>query len=215
METKGIVLKALRLGEGLRALTLYTQLLGKVGVIVKVRRGEFPLKYEPFSVTRFRLVQKGERFDVKEAGLIRSNFPKNSRELLYRARLVKPLLKMELPGSKKLLSLIENYLPISEEFNMAYPMFVAKFLFIEGLFPQVRRCVSCGREEVVAFSVKRGGAVCRRCKEAGEMDWNRELSRELIKLTKRPFEEVKGSYRRELLPQITRALLGHLKERVE
>ncbi|WP_456342693.1 DNA repair protein RecO [Thermovibrio sp.] len=215
METRGIVLKAQRLGEGLRALSLYTELLGRVGVIVKVRRGEFPVKYEPFSITRFKLVQKGDRFEVKEAKLIEENFPANQAELLYRARLVKPLLKMELPGSKKLFGLVESYLKIKEEFELAYPMFLSKLLFIEGLFPEVRRCVSCGRRKVVAFSVKRGGAVCSRCREEGDYKWSRELSRELIRLTKKPFEEVKGDYRRELLTPITRALSGHLRDRVD
>lgn len=214
METKGVVLKAKRLGEGLRALSLYTELLGRINVIVKVKRGEFPIKYEPFSVTLFKLLQKGERFEVQEAKLIRENFPQSQEELLYRTRLVRPLLNSQFPGSQKLFKLIEFYIPLKEELQLAYSMFLSKLLFIEGLFPEVRKCISCGSKEVVAFSVKRGGVVCKRCTGEGDLKWNRELSRELIKLTKRPFGEVRREYRQELLPRITELLVSHLKERV-
>jgi DNA repair protein RecO (recombination protein O) len=215
METKAVVLKSLRLGEGLRALSLYTELLGRVNAIVKVKRGEFPIKFEPFSVVQLKLLQKGERFEVQEAKLIKENFPRSSAELHYRSKVVKPLIKMELPGSKKLFRLIESYLSIEEDFEVAYPMFLSKLLFLEGLYPQLRRCVKCGSGAIAAFSVKRGGVVCPVCKEEGEIGWSREHSRELVKLTKEPFKKVRGEVRRELLPQITRALEGHLKERID
>jgi len=215
METKGIVLKTLRLGNGLRAIFLYTELLGRVNAIAKVRRGEFPIKFEPFSVARFKLLQKGERFEVQGAKLIKENFPKTPALLQYRARVVKPLIGMEVPGSKKLFKLIESYLSIEEDLEVAYPMFLSKLLFIEGLYPQLRRCVACSSREIAAFSVKRGGVLCPRCGEGEELAWSKEHSKELVKLTKEPFRKVKESSRRELLPQITRALEGHLKERID
>ncbi len=215
METRGVVLRALNLGEGLRALSIYTELLGRVGIVVKVKRGEFPVKYEPFSVSQFKLIQKGDRFEVKEAKLIKENFPRSIQELHYRARIVKLLLKTELPGSEKVFKLVENYLSINEAFELAYPMFLSKFLFLEGLFPEVRKCVSCGKREIAAFSVKKGGTVCRRCQAEGNIRWNKELSKEVIKLTKKPFEEVRKDYKRELLPKITQVLEGHFKERID
>ncbi|WP_457681708.1 DNA repair protein RecO [Thermovibrio sp.] len=212
METKGIVLKSLRLGEGLRALSLYTELLGRVNAIVKVKRGEFPIKYEPFSITHFEIVEKGERFEVKKGKLIKENFPKSWEELLYKSQIVKPVISSQFPSSKKLFKLIEYYLSIKEEFPLARVMFLSKLLFIEGLFPEVKRCVSCKSPQIAAFSPKRGGVVCKRCRKEGDISWSRSESGELLKLTKKPFEEVKRSYERELLPKLETALKAHLRE---
>jgi DNA repair protein RecO (recombination protein O) len=213
MESRGIVLKSKNLGDGLRSLSLFTELLGRLNVIVKVKRGEFPLKYEPFSVTHFKLLQKGDRFEVVEGRLIKENFPKNQTELLYRSKLVKLLIPHQLSPNRKLFELLDRYLPIKRELPLAYGMFLSKLLFVEGIAPRLNRCVECGKREVWGFSPKKGGVVCKSCFREGELRWNLALSIEARKLIKEPFSKVVKSYSRKLLPQIVRAFEEHYKER--
>jgi DNA repair protein RecO (recombination protein O) len=92
-------------------------------------------------------------------------------------------------------------------------MFLSKLLFIEGLTPCLNRCVVCGKDELWGFSPKEGGVVCKRCSREGELRWSRAHSVEARRLIKEPFSKVVTGYRRELLPQITRAFEEHYRER--
>ena len=84
---KGVVLKSKLLGDSLRGLSLYTDKFGSVNAVVKVKKGEFPLKFEPFSFSSFKLKELGDRREIQEGRLIRHHFPENYRELHYRSRL--------------------------------------------------------------------------------------------------------------------------------
>ncbi|WP_456457284.1 DNA repair protein RecO [Thermovibrio sp.] len=214
MKTKGIVLKSKLLGDGLRALSLYTDKLGRLNAVVKVQRGEFPLKYEPFSISEFTLSQKGERFEVINSKLLKENFPKNSKELEYRAKISRLLIPLPIPANLKLFNLIESYLKVEKEFELAFTMFTAKFLFVEGLFPELRRCISCKSKEIVGFSLKEGGTVCRKCVKEEVIPWNRELSALTVRLTKEPFRKMAEKVEKGKLKKIKELLLKHYEKRI-
>ena len=214
MKTEGVVLKSKVLGEGLRALSLYTKKLGRLNAIVKVQRGEFPLKYEPFSVSEFTLSQKKERFEVVKSKLLEENFPRNSEELNYRAKISRLVIPLPIPGNHKLFTLIRSYLKVKSEFELAYTMFTAKFLFVEGIFPQLRKCVCCKSKEIVGFSLEKGGVVCRKCAKGELLSWNRELSALTVKLTKEPFKKMVGKVKKRELKKVKELLLSHYAKRI-
>ncbi len=214
MKTEGVVLKSRILGEGLRTLSLYTKKLGRLNAIVKVQRGEFPLKYEPFSVSEFTLSQRGERFEVLKSKLLEENFPRNGKELEYRAKVSRLVIPLPIPGNHKLFNLIRSYLKVKSEFELAYTMFTAKFLFVEGIFPQLRKCVRCKSEEIVGFSLEKGGVVCRKCAKGELLPWSRELSALTVKLTKEPFKEMAGRIEKRKLRKVKELLLSHYAKRI-
>ena len=213
METEGVVLKSRDLGDRLRSLSVYTEKLGKLNLIVKFSSKDFPIKYQPFSITHFKLLQKGERWEVLEGKLVEENFPKNREELLFRSKVSRLLAPMELPPSVKVYRLVKKYIGEGGA-PPTYTAFLMKFLFLEGLLPQLFRCVECGSRNISHFSVKRGGVVCRKHSREGDLSWNREVSLEAYRLTKKTLKELKTE-EFKYLSLIERAAERHLTYRTE
>ncbi len=209
MLTKGIVLKSKRIGDRLRQLTVYSDKLGRVNLIAKVKPSEFPLKYEPFSVTEFKLLQKGDSWEIKESKLLKENFPKGNEEFFFKSKICKLIFPYEVGADERLFKLLETYLSQKNRFHVTYVAFLAKFLFLEGIFPEIFRCVKCRSREIGWFSVEAGGTVCKKCKDNNDMNWNREVSRELRKITVEPLNETK-KHSFKHLSRIEKTLEKHL-----
>jgi DNA repair protein RecO (recombination protein O) len=194
MELKGFVLRSKLLGNNLKVVTVYTDRLGRVDFVAKTKRGDFPLKLDLFSFSYFTLLQKGEKWELQKAKLIRHHFPKSLDQFFYLSRVSKLLVQFELPNSEKLFKLIENYFLIRDSFKLAYTMFLLKFSFIEGIFPSLTKCTNCGDTRITVFSLSKGGVLCRKCKiqEKDTVPWNTYLSKLSLKLAKEPFLKVKN-----------------------
>jgi DNA repair protein RecO (recombination protein O) len=215
MELKGFVIYSRQIGERLRQVALYTDKLGKVSLIVKLKKGDFPLAVDLFSLSRFKVVQKGSDLELQEFRLIRSHFPSDEEEFFYLSKVAKLLFPLQLPPSRKLFSLIDRYFQVKESFQLAYTMFLLKFSFLEGIFPTLNRCVSCGSKNFQAFSLKKGGVVCSKCLTKDSLSWNRYLSKLATQLTKEPFEKEKTkNVPLESLDRITKVFESHVNYRL-
>jgi len=95
MELKGFVIYSRQIGEKLRYVTLYTDKLGKVGLIVKLKKGDFPLALDLFSLSRFKVLQKGNEFEPQEFKLIRPHFPLSKEEFFYLSKVCKLLCRFD------------------------------------------------------------------------------------------------------------------------
>ena len=191
MKVEGVVLKSKNLGDRLRQISIYSDKLGKVNLIFKYGLSEFPLKYEPFSISEFEVIQKRDRWELKGSRLIRENFPKSREELLFRSRISRLIYPYELQPSRRLFELIKTYISQREHLELSYVAFLSKFLFIEGIFPRIWRCVECGSPNLSGFSLKKGGVVCKKCRGREDFNWNREMSLQLKEITKNPLKKLK------------------------
>ncbi len=212
-KVKGFVLRSKDLGDSLRSLTLYTDLLGRLPAVVKLKAGDFPLKFDLFSLSQFFLREKAGRFEVVKAKLIKPHFPKTAREFFYRERISKLLASYQVAPSQRVFDLFSYYLSVTSEFKLAYVMFLLKFTFLEGVFPILSKCVLCGSKEIESFSLDKGGVLCSRCGE-GEFPWSYRDSRLSLKLLKAPFSSQKGSYPGKRLDRIKTVFERHLSYRL-
>ena len=196
MELKGFVLRSKQIGNRLKHITVFTDKLGKVDFIAKIKRGEFPLKLDLFSLSTFKIVQKGENYELQRALLIRSYFPDTVEKFIYLSKISKLLLPYQLAANRKLFKLVENYFSIGDSYRVAYTMFLLKFAFVEGIFPALTKCVGCGSRQLYSFSIERGGVLCFRCAEKDDIPWSSDLSKLSVNLAKNSFERMK----REKIP---------------
>ena len=215
MELKGFVIYSRQIGEKLRHVILYTDKLGKIGLIVKLKKGDFPLAVDLFSLSRFRVLQKGSEFEPQEFKLIRPHFPLSEEEFFYLSKVCKLLFPFQLSPSRKLFSLIDRYFQVKSNFQLAYTMFLLKFSFVEGIFPRLGKCVSCGSQNFHHFSLEKGGVVCNRCLTKDASLWSKSLSKLTLRLTKNPFEEEKNkTLSSEALNKITEIFESHINYRL-
>ncbi|TCK06271.1 DNA repair protein RecO [Phorcysia thermohydrogeniphila] len=215
MELEGFVIYSRQIGEKLRQIAIYSDRIGKVGLIVKLKRGDFPLAVDLFSLSRFKVLQKGEDFELQEFKLIRPSFPESQEEFFYLSRIAKLLLPFHLPANRKLFTLIDRYFQVKESFQLAYTMFLLKFSFLEGIFPTLNRCVSCGSKSFQAFSLEKGGVVCNNCITKDSVPWSRYLSKLATQLTKESFEKEKSKdLPLEALDRIAKVFESHVNYRL-
>lgn len=175
MRLRAFVLRSKWIGERLKHVSLFGERIGRFDVVVRLRRGEPPLKFENFSVSELELLNAGERFRVVSSRLISANVPEGMERFYYLNSVSKVYLRYALSGSEKLFELLLRYASIRERFELARTMLILKFTFFEGLFPILRACIRCGSSDLSSFSLEEGGVLCTGC-GAGDFSWNSRLT---------------------------------------
>jgi len=178
-KTEAVVLRSLRYSEADRILHLYTRERGRIGAIAKgVRKtkSRFGARLEPLSHVELMLHEgSGELQTVTGVQLLDSHHA--TRESSYRlgAGLIGAEAMLKLYGEPepnarafealtRFLDLLDETpaaagaLPVYDPLTLSFQL---KLLWLSGYLPHVTACVECGAAELVAFSARAGGAVCR------------------------------------------------------
>jgi DNA repair protein RecO (recombination protein O) len=178
-KTDAIVLRSLRYGEADRILHLYTADRGRVGAIAKgVRKtkSRFGARLEPLSHVELLLHQgSGELLTITGVDLKRSHHA--VREDPYRLNVgligAEAMLRLhgEPEANDRAFTALERFLdaldtaPAAATRPAVEPLvlsFQLKLLWLAGYLPHLTSCVECGStSELVAYSARAGGAVCR------------------------------------------------------
>ena len=178
-KTEAIVLRSLRFSEADRILHLFTSERGRIGAIAKgVRKtkSRFGARLEPLSHVELMLHEgAGELQTVTGVELLDSH--RRTREDPYK-------LNVGLIGAEAMLRLFAEPEPSPRAFTalarflesldvqeagtgqpQTDPLvlsFQLKLLWVAGYLPHLTSCVECGaNDDLVAFSARAGGAVCR------------------------------------------------------
>jgi DNA repair protein RecO (recombination protein O) len=177
-KTDAVVLRSIRFGEADRILHLYTRHRGRLTAIAKgVRKttSRFGARLEPLSHVELMLHEgKGEIQTITGVELLRSH--RQVREQPYRldAGLIgaEAMLRLhaEPEANERAFDALTRFLDLLDESPVLTdraaldPLalsFQLKLLWLAGYLPHVRSCVECGGGDLVGFSARAGGAVCR------------------------------------------------------
>jgi DNA repair protein RecO (recombination protein O) len=171
---EGVVLRTMRLGEADRIVSFVTKARGKVRAVAKgVRRtnSKFGGRLEPLSHVALQCWQGRELDTVTQVEVLDSF--KSVREDLSRVSKAYALLEVvdqlaqERHANDRLYEMLVGALRALETRDsvLLVPSFFLKVLALEGSAPVVDSCASCGSgEELVAFDMLEGGALCRSCR---------------------------------------------------
>lgn len=169
---EAVVLKAIKLGEADRILTLFTRNHGKVRAVAKgVRKtkSRFGGRLEPFTLVDLMLY-RGRSLDTITAASIVEPF-RQVREDYARytaaSALVEAVEKVteEQERQYSTYSLLVGGLHALAEHGIGtvVPAFLVKLLSVSGYHPSLEVCAGCGDARVEGFSPALGGAVCPAC----------------------------------------------------
>lgn len=174
---QAVVLRTIRLGEADRVVTFVTQARGKVRAVAKgVRktksrfggrmeptthvaaqfyegRGELDIVTQAETIDHFRAIRDDLDRLAKATSLL------EAVDQVAQEREPNPRLYQMLVGALRSLA--------AHDAPLLVPAFFWKLLSLEGAHPLVDRCAGCGRddEELVAFDMVQGGALCRSCRQ--------------------------------------------------
>ncbi len=179
--TDAVVLRSLRFAEADRILHLYTSERGRIGAIAKgIRktRSRFGARLEPLSHVELQMHEgSGELQTITGVDLKRSH--RAAREDPYRLNVglvgAEAMLRLfvEPEANERAFTALARFLDLLDEApvpeNGARPAldplalaFQLKLLWLAGYLPHLTSCVECGSGgEIVGFSARAGGAVCR------------------------------------------------------
>jgi len=178
-QTEAIVLRSLRFGEADRILHLYTLGRGRIGAIAKgIRKTKSRVgaRLEPLSHVQVQLHEgSGELQTVTGVDLVSAH--RAVREQPYRLGVgligAEAMLRLfgEPEANERAFTALARFLDLLDEAEPAGgrpaldPLalsFQLKLLWLSGYLPHVTTCVECGAGgELVGFSPRSGGAVCR------------------------------------------------------
>jgi DNA repair protein RecO (recombination protein O) len=184
-KTEAVVLRSLRFSEADRILHLYTRERGRIGAIAKgVRKtkSRFGARLEPLSHAELMLHEgSGELHTVTGVELLGSH--RAAREHPYRLGVgligAEAMLRLfaEPEPNERAFGALTRFLDLLDQVPIVGaaasgegvragldPLalsFQLKLLWLSGYLPHVTTCVECGAGELVGFSPRAGGAVCR------------------------------------------------------
>jgi len=179
---EGVVLRAIKLGEADRIVTIFTQGHGKVRAVAKgIRKttSKFGARLEPTSRVAMQcyrgreldIVTQAETIDAyrplrEEYALLTRSIPMlEAVDQVAQEREPNPGLYRMLTGA--LHTLVETRNPL------VTTAFFWKLLSLEGFHPMLDACARCGEaddageHELVAFDLDEGGTLCRACARGG------------------------------------------------
>jgi DNA repair protein RecO (recombination protein O) len=182
---EGVVLRTIKLGEADRIVTILTLGNGKVRAVAKgVRKtsSRFGGRLEPMTRVALQCYRGRELDVITQAETLESNRGLREQYLLLTHAIPmleavdqvaqdhepNPALYRMLAGALRALADLENPVVTSA--------FFWKLLSLEGIHPMLDGCARCGRaagedagadDELVAFDLDEGGALCRTCSRGG------------------------------------------------
>jgi DNA repair protein RecO (recombination protein O) len=184
---EGVVLRAIKLGEADRIVTIFTQGHGKIRAVAKgIRKttSKFGARLEPMSRVALQcykgrdldIVTQAESLDSnrvlrEEYALLTRSVPMlEAVDQVAQDREPNPAMYRMLTGALHTLATTQN--------PLVTPAFFWKLLSLEGFHPLLDGCARCGEpgdetgasggdHELVAFDLEEGGTVCRACARGG------------------------------------------------
>jgi len=228
--TEAVVLRSLRFSEADRILHLYTLERGRVGAIAKGARkttSRFGARLEPLSHLELVLHEgSGELHTVTGASLIAPHraVREDARRLPVALIGAETMLRLfgEPEPNARAFEALRRFLEALEQVEAQTPAsldplalsFQLKLLWLSGYLPHLGACVECGeRGELVGFSARGGGAVCR-LHARGALPLSPEGVAGMERLLARPLAEAAAAglgerARREALAVVTSSYEEH------
>jgi DNA repair protein RecO (recombination protein O) len=178
-KTQAIVLRSMRFSEADRILHLYTADRGRIGAIAKgVRKtkSRFGARLEPLSHVELLLHEgSGELQTITGVDLLHSHHTVRESSYRLNAGLIGAEAMLRLFGepeaNERAFTALARFLDLLEavsapaagrpELDPLVLSFQLKLLWLAGYLPHLTNCVECGERELVGFSARAGGAICR------------------------------------------------------
>ena len=176
LRTEGIILKETKYGETSKILSVYTEKLGKISVMVKgayKAKSKYIANTQAFSLNDFQL-RKGKNFYyISDIDLIDSfyNIREDYERVIYGYYLLE-LVDKSVPldqENSKLYKLLKKGLEVLNDSESKYINLILgyeiKFISFLGYRPVLDTCINCGEKKLTSlkFSIENGGLLCQKC----------------------------------------------------
>ncbi len=173
---EAIVLKKTEVGEKDLSITVYMKKLGKENIYIpkgQIIKTFFPTATEPFNWFKGVFVRKKDKVFIKEIDNYKNLALYISKDIdkFYTAFFIlDKFYRYVLFSDEKLFILLKKslyYLLSLKNPEVFKTNFLAKLIYLSGIYPETKRCVTCKssvtKSNYGGFSIEKSGVVCNRC----------------------------------------------------
>lgn len=173
----GMVISAMPVGDYDKRIVLLTKEKGKISAFAKgARRQKSTLmaSTRPFSFGEYALYEGRSSYNVVSAN-VKNYFEQLSRDLegayygFYFMELADYYGRENVDGSETLNLLYQSFRALLNpnlDNRLVRRIFELKLMTINGEYPEMYRCISCGKEDgLIHYSTQSAGMVCEKCLE--------------------------------------------------
>lgn len=184
--TEGIVLKQRKIANNRRMITIFTKSHGKISAGTSINeksKGKNALALRPFSYAEYEIFNNRESYNINSTQLKKSYYSigEDLDRFLVASQFIDYLdkiLEEEQPRPKLFemtLEFFESITKSSGNYDTLFFAFLVKTLRVQGVMPELRTCVNCGKslndfgyeieggKKGYLFSVTSGGVICEDC----------------------------------------------------
>jgi len=182
--SEGIVLKQRKIANNRRMLTVFTKNYGKIAAGTSLNeksKGKSALALRPFTYAEYDIYKGRESFSINNAQTRKSYYSigEDLDRFLVASQFIEYLDKILEEGQPRpklfdmTLEFMESITKSNGNYDTLLYAFIVKTLRVQGVMPELKCCVNCGREPVKKhyfFSVTDGGVLCEECEQNVEKD---------------------------------------------
>jgi len=174
-DTEGIIFKQVKTINGRRMVLLFSKKYGKISAgtsIGEKGRNKSSLALRPFTYGKYELFKNRDSYNINGADVIKSYYRigEDVEKYMYCSYILEfteKLVQEEAPAPE-IFNMVIDFFEMMERRTKKYSSLVLayqiKALELYGSMPQIKSCVLCGaKEDIISFSVKEGGILCRNC----------------------------------------------------
>lgn len=184
IKTVGIVVKHKNLSENDKIITILTDKLGKVDVVVhgaKSLKNKFMASTQPFCYGEYVLFKGKSLYTLSESNIIESfqSILMDLDKLVYSSyllELIDYLTEKDIKNVSLLALLLKTlYIITHDEVDIELIKLVVEFkaMALSGYLPQVKFCLKCSSVVMEGyFSIENGGIVCSSCGKTNKNDFS-------------------------------------------
>lgn len=186
INTEGVVLKQRKIANNRRMITIFTKNYGKISAgtsLSEKGKTKSALALRPFTYADYDIFKGRESYSVNSAQVKKSYYSigEDLDRFLVASKFIEYLdkiLEEEQPKPKLFdmtIEFLESLTRCSGDFETLLCAFVVKTLRVQGVMPEIKNCVNCGKKledfgymtsrnkPAHMFSITSGGAICEDC----------------------------------------------------
>jgi DNA repair protein RecO (recombination protein O) len=204
IKTQGVVLKYINLNESDKIITILTDKVGKIDVVVhgaKSHKSKFLSSTQPFCYGEYMLFKGKSMYSLSQSSIIES-FQKIIMDLdklmygSYFLELVDGLTEYDTKNVSVLALLLKTLYIMTHndtELDLFKTIFEFKIISLSGYMPQINYCIKCKNETYEGyFNIENGGIVCSSCGKTNQYDYklNKTMVNYLQKIKNIKLEDI-------------------------
>ena len=174
--TEGIVLRQRKISGNRRMIVLFSKNYGKISAGTSINeksKGKSALALRPFTYAEYDIFKGRDSYSINNAQVKHSYYSigEDLDRFMVASKLIEYLDAVLEEGQSRpklfdmTLEFFESITRAEGNYQTLLYAFIVQTLRVQGIMPETKACVNCGKKTRELFSISAGGIICEACAE--------------------------------------------------